>query len=304
MINRKSLIRKLLPGVAVVITSVVLMLGILWASDSVTKRLPVSASQLRPAQESVTRNEDWKPVIRNFNNLDWALVPAGCFQIGSTETQFEQALNACKTYGGENCPYVFDMVEEPGSQVCFEQPYWIGATEVTNHEYGSSSSTEMVSMYRGPNWPRETVAWQEALSFCESIGSRLPTEAEWEYAARGPDGLIYPWGNEMKPAYRQEAEMLSPQDVKSVDIDMSWVGARGLSGNVMEWTADAFDPDSTPNQNITKASQGGDQRVVRGGSWASYTDFLVRTTQRLPYDPDFASSVIGFRCVHNMEGTP
>ena len=157
-------------------------------------------------------------------------------------------------------------------------------------------------MYRGSKWPRETITWQEAMEFCASIGSRLPTEAEWEYAARGPDSLIYPWGNEMSPSYQQQAEMLSPQDVGSIDSDISWVGAQGMSGNVMEWVADVFDPTSTPSN--SKAIQNDDQRIVRGGSWASYQDFLLRATQRIPYDPEYASSVIGFRCVHDFEEAP
>jgi formylglycine-generating enzyme required for sulfatase activity len=108
----------------------------------------------------------------------------------------------------------------------------------------------------------------------------------------------------MNPAYRQQAEMLNPQDVKSVEIDVSWLGAHGMSGNVMEWTADPFEPESTPNQKNPQASRDDGQRVARGGSWASYADFLLRTAQRIPYDPEYASSVIGFRCVLDMEGAP
>lgn len=138
------------------------------------------------------------------------------------------------------------MAQGSGSQVFFEEPYWISITEITNREYGSSSSTDMVSMYRGANWPCETVTWQEAADFCAGIGSRLPTESEWKYAARGPDGLIFPWGNEMEPAFREQAYMLNPQNVTSISIDVSWVGSRSMSGNVMEWVADPFHPNSTP----------------------------------------------------------
>jgi formylglycine-generating enzyme required for sulfatase activity len=157
----------------------------------------------------------------------------------------------------------------------------------------------MVSMYRGPEWPRETVTWQEAEEFCESINSRLPTEAEWEYAARGPDGLIYPWGNEMSSEYKQQATLLNPVDVRSVNADVSWVGAQGIAGNVAEWVDGFFDPSSSPasfNPNFSQV----DHRIARGGSWASYADFLLRTTQRIPYEPEYASSVIGFRCVHDF----
>ena len=302
--NRKSLIGKLSLGILGVLSVLLIILGMLRGYDSVAKRLPISQSQIRLAHTGVTKNEDWKQTIHHFNDLDWALVPSGCFNMGSSESQLEEALSACKTFGGENCPYVFDQVAQPDSPVCFEEPYWIGVTEVTNRAYGSSSSTNMVSMYRGPKWPRETVTWQEAVDFCASMGSRLPTEAEWEYAARGPDALIYPWGNEMLPIYREEAVMLNPQDVESVDVDSSWVGAHGMSGNVMEWVVDVFDPASTPASINSKAMQNRELRIVRGGSWASYEDFFLRTTQRIPYDPEFASSVIGFRCVSDFEEAP
>jgi len=277
----------------------VLFVTALWIYKPIARRFPLSQSRIQLAQASVTKNADWRPVVHHFNKLDWALVPSGCFHMGSTESQVKEALAACKVYGGADCPYVFDQVAQPSADVCFDNPYWIGVTEVTNREYGSSSSTNMTSMYRGPNWPRETVTWQEASDFCMSIGSRLPTEAEWEYAGRGPDGLIYPWGNEMSPSYKQQAGRLNPQDVGSIRADVSWVGAEGMSGNVMEWVNDVFDPASTlikPN-----TLQNNQQRIVRGGSWASYQDFLLRTTQRMPFDPEYASSVIGFRCMRDFE---
>lgn len=300
--NGKPLIRKIVLNViSVLFLALVLVAG--WQIyESITRRLPIAQPNLHLAQTGVAHNADWKPVIRRFNHWDWALVPAGCFNMGSTESQLKAALRACETYGGENCPYVFDQVAQPDSPVCFEKPYWIGLTEATNRDYGSNSSTDMISMYRAATWPRETVTWKEAADFCRRNGSRLPTEAEWEYAARGPDAWIYPWGDEPNSTYRQEAEMLNPYDVESVDVDTSWVGARGMSGNVMEWVADVFDPSSAPVN--SKATEKDDRRIVRGGSWASYQDFLLRTTQRIPFDPEYASSVIGFRCMHDFEEMP
>ena len=108
----------------------------------------------------------------------------------------------------------------------------------------------------------------------------------------------------MNSAYRQEANMLNPYAVDSVDVDISWIGAQGMSGNVMEWVADVFDPASTPQPISPTVAQSHELRVVRGGSWASYQDFLLRTAQRIPYGADFASSVIGFRCVHDFEEMP
>jgi formylglycine-generating enzyme required for sulfatase activity len=77
-----------------------------------------------------------------------------------------------------------------------------------------------------------------------------------------------------------------------------------MSGNVMEWVANMFDPASTPRPISTKVAQSRELRIVRGGSWASYQDFLLRATQRIPYDSDYASSVIGFRCARDFGETP
>lgn len=262
---------------------ILLIFAILIANNWLKKWAPIPASQWALSQAGVQHNADWQPVIRQFNGTDWALVPAGCFQMGSLDTQREQALAACKAFGGEKCPFVFD---QPAATMCFQHTYWIGLTEVTNQQYGSSSSTNMDTMYRGPDWPRETVTWKEAAAFCASHSARLPTEAEWEYAARGPDSLLFPWGNEMSSQYLQQAIRLNPQDVDALDMDISWVGGRGMAGNVSEWT---LDPALSETQ------------FARGGSWASYTDFLLRATQRLPYGSEYRSSTVGFRCVREAQ---
>ena len=99
MLKQKNFIVKLVLGA---ISIFLLPLGIVWTIDPITRRLPVPPSQIRLAQEGITQNADWKSTIRHFNSLDWALVPAGCFIMGSTESQLEEALSACRIYGGKN----------------------------------------------------------------------------------------------------------------------------------------------------------------------------------------------------------
>ena len=148
------------------------------------------------ATQGVATNASWKPVIQNHDGLDMALVPAGCFKMGATDEQLEEALASCDTYYGVyGCQQSFEN-EQPAHQVCISAPYWIGLTAVTNWQYGIESWLNFGSARREPTWPRETVNWQQAADFCKQRGARLPTEAEWEFAARGPNALIYPWGNE------------------------------------------------------------------------------------------------------------
>jgi iron(II)-dependent oxidoreductase len=155
-------------------------------------------------------------------------------------------------------------------------------------------------MYRGPDWPRETVTWDEASHFCQSRSARLPTEAEWEYAARGPDDLVFPWGNDFDPENLTSGR-LSPADVGSVQAGVSWVGAFDLSGGVAEWVADWYGAYDLLGSTNPKGTPIGDQRVLRGGSWFSFAAFFLRTTYREAANPGTANSTIGFRCARDLE---
>jgi serine/threonine protein kinase/formylglycine-generating enzyme required for sulfatase activity len=203
--------------------------------------------------DPVTRNADWTPVTQTFDGVEMALVPAGCFMMG----------------------------EEGDSEQCFDAPFWVDVYEVTNAQYGSSGQ------WAGDNQPRETVSWYDAAAHCEARGARLPTEAEWEYAARGPDGLLYPWGNEFIADNVVYSDNSGGQtaDVGSRPGGVSWVGAYDMSGNVREWTSSLFG--------------GGDYRVGRGGSWFDSVD-LVNTTDRSSHDhPIDTSTHGGFRCARD-----
>ena len=262
---------------------------------------PLPANVLDRARAGVNRNGDWQPIIRRLDALDMALVPAGCFTMGSTALQLTEAVVSCERYfGSGKCQVDFVQSETPPHEVCFDHPFWIGNTEVTNRLYSSSSSTDMQAMYRGPSWPRETVTWQEASQFCMSHNARLPTEAEWEFAARGPDALIYPWGNEFH-LERLISGRLSPADVASVPAGVAWVGAFDMSGGVAEWVADWYTPYPQASVTDPHLPADGQQRVLRGGSWFSFASFFVRTSHRESASPDTANSTIGFRCARDLD---
>ncbi|MFN8528626.1 MAG: SUMF1/EgtB/PvdO family nonheme iron enzyme [Anaerolineae bacterium] len=224
-----------------------------------------------PESTTLTENTAWTPVMETVNGLDMMVVPAGCFTMGSTE-------------GRRN--------ERPEQEICFDAPFRIGRTEVTNAQYGSAGNGQ------GDNRPRENLTWFEARDFCVSKGLRLPTEAEWEYAARGPSDLHYPWGNEMSTASLVFDQNSSGQtaDVGSRPQGASWVGAVDMAGNVFEWVNSIYAPypyqadDGRENPDDTTS-----RRVFRGGIH-SYIDFAASMHMRFSMAPDGRDWFVGFRC--------
>jgi formylglycine-generating enzyme required for sulfatase activity len=272
-----------------------------WPLDLRVAEGPISDAQRRLAFDGIRVNGDWDPVLRRRGGLDMALVPAGCFRMGSTDAELAIALDSCdRFYGRGGCPHDFPAAEQPVHEVCFARPFWLGRTEVTNREYGSSSSTDASAMFRGPDWPRESVTWQEAQDFCLGRRLRLPTEAEWEYAARGPDGLIFPWGNEFDLA-KVVSGRLSPENVGFHEDVVSWVGAYDLSGGIAEWMADGNGANPFEIPADPRRSAADEPRAVRGGSWFSFAAFMLRAAQREAFDPGYRSSVVGFRCGADFE---
>jgi formylglycine-generating enzyme required for sulfatase activity len=277
--------------------------GVIASVGALSKDRPVPADQLARAWQGVAENKDWQPLVRRVDGYDMALVPAGCFQMGSSDAQLEEALASCSDYYGiYGCQVNFDN-EQPAHQVCITRPFWIDLTAVTNRQYGKSSVTGKVSSIRPEaNWPRESVNWQAAADFCAQRGARLPSEAEWEFAARGPDALIYPFGNEFELS-KATLRKISPAPVGEIPEGASWVGALDMSGGIGEWVQDWYGPYPAVDQVDPGGPAQGDKRIARGGNWSAHAAFLVRTTFREALDPAYATSVVGFRCVLDLDST-
>jgi formylglycine-generating enzyme required for sulfatase activity len=172
---------------------------------------------------SVKRNADWKPITRSFDGVEMVLVPPGCFLMGSSD-------------GNTN--------ERPMNLQCFNKPFWIDKTEVTNGQFTQfKGQAANKGQWSQPNRPRETITWFEARDFCAKRGSRLPTEREWEFAARGPNNLKFPWGDDFSYdnavwAFNSNEQTMA---VGSRPKGASWVGALDMSGNVWEWINTIYD---------------------------------------------------------------
>jgi iron(II)-dependent oxidoreductase len=151
-------------------------------------------------------------------------------------------------------------------------------------------------------FPVSGATWDEARAFCDWAGGRLPTEAEWERAARGDDSRKYPWGDTFDPwrCNTRDGGPHAPTAAGEYPDCVSPYGVLDLAGSVAEWCSDwweeAYDAKS-PVENPT-GPETGTRRVLRGGDWM-YAASLVRVTSRQGIDPSWAGPRQGFRCVQD-----
>ncbi len=153
----------------------------------------------------------------------------------------------------------------------------------------------------GDGMPKINVSWDEAKALCESQGKRLPTEAEWEFAARGPAGRKYPWGNGEPTCDRANyAECrYRVKRVGSLPAGATPEGLQDMAGNVREWVADCYEGYSSSPQNNPSKEQCSGLRVFRGGGW-SLNAARLRASVRYGYGAGSRSSFLGFRCARGV----
>jgi formylglycine-generating enzyme required for sulfatase activity len=243
---------------------------------------------------------------------DMVLVPAGTFKMGTDQEDTDQKAMAA----GFPRPWYED--EHP-LQELWLPAFYIDRYELTNEKY--SRFVHAVSHHPPEDWVNGTfpvekgrfpvvlVNWYDANDYCKWAGKRLPTEAEWEKAARGPDGLLYPWGNTFDPKRAHiatESVMLDlPVPVGSYENGKSPYGAYDMIGNVWEWTDSWYQP---YRGNTADNPQFGQKlRVTRGlsfmsvghfesGDYQDVSSIVARASFRSFDYPSSRLSDVGFRC--------
>jgi formylglycine-generating enzyme required for sulfatase activity len=230
------------------------------------------------------------PVVREWLNpvdgAPYVLIPAGEFIMGTAD-------------GPTN--------ERPAHTVYLDE-FWIMQTEVTNAQYARCVEADKCTAPANTRWndpafanhPVTNVNWQQAVAYAAWAGGRLPTEAEWEKAARGVHGLVYPWGDQAPnlQVLNYNVQTGGTVPVASYPSGASPYGVLDMAGNAEEWVADWYDPNyypTSPPRNPQGPAQG-DLRILRGGSYVQ-NRAAVRAAVRAPISPNSEFATMGFRVV-------
>lgn len=263
---------------------------------------------------------------------DMVLIPAGSFLMGATPEE-QQAVLAFGWQGPMRDRMQF-LAEHSGPQHTVHlDAFYIDTQEVTNQVYRafvSATGHQAPTFWNSPRHladpaqPVVGVSWSDAQAFCAWQGKRLPTEAEWEKAARGTDGRRYPWGQEWDATRLHTADAVAGKPLENFEVWTTWqramnagmdtarpatvssyprgaspYGVFDMAGNVWEWVADWYEPEyyaTSPPRNPTGPATG-EAKVLRGGGWDVPKTIPVTWLREHFLPPEFAGSpVTGFRC--------
>lgn len=231
-------------------------------------------------------------------------VPKGWFLMGSTEKDGRVGRSV-------------GVAELPQHKV-YAEAFFIDRYEVSEGEFRRFLEAtgrmapriwtveEYVAMYPEPidDHPMKGVSWYDADEYCKWVEKRLPTEAEWEKAARGTDGRQFPWGNEPNlpsklMANSQESGIWWTTPVVSFKQGASPYGVINMSGNVMEWTSSWYKP--YPGSTLQREAFGEKFKILKGGAWGNPTVPLGRSAYRYAVAPQWDHPSHGFRCAKDAE---
>ena len=279
--------------------------------------------QAKGAPPSLSRGQTRTLMLPADVHVEQVAVPAGAFAMGHMGDETAQPVHAVSLDSFwldrtevTNAQFAV-FADDTGYQTAAERRGWgqghrngnWGRIDGANWQHPQGPSGDLTGMEQ---YPVVQVTWEDADAFCRWRGGRLPTEAEWEYAARGPDGPTFPWGNSFDSALLNYCDSNCPNSWADSRVDdgyafsapvgsypggAGWVGALDMAGNVYEWVYDYYDGDyygRSPDHNPT-GSATSTQRVQRGASWRDYDD-VIYAARRFADPPDVADTNTGFRC--------
>jgi serine/threonine-protein kinase len=262
----------------------------LWSNQKNLQRSPRATPEQSPSQPTtglISATPQASPgSIQTTAPDGMVFVPGGVFKMGRDDG---------------------DELERP-AHIVEVKAFFIDRNEVTNGEYQqfiSATNRRAPAHWVGGKipagqikFPVVNVLWSDANAYARWAKKRLPTEAEWEFAARGTDGRIYPWGNEWKPDYANAGQLKSGRlfDVGRYLPGAGPFGALDMSGNAWEWTASDFR--DYPGHKIASSLTGSGLKVIRGGAYDAAPKSAT-TTYRGAVPPDRAYDKTGFRCARD-----
>ncbi|MCA9921700.1 MAG: SUMF1/EgtB/PvdO family nonheme iron enzyme [Anaerolineales bacterium] len=296
------------------------------ASGSLSQSAPTATPSIQELMDQYALDAQLKAIVRERDNATMLYITGGTFAFGTDDDDRGSAVTLNSFYIDQAEVTVRRYAGFLNAIGSYRRNCDGGYCVFTGVETLYTSLLNNLGTYEArPSYettPVNQVSWAGAAAYCEWVGGRLPTEAEWEYAARGLDGRIYPWGNTPEPNsllanYNISAgraifnQVFAPfETVNALPDGASPFGVYAMSGGVMEWVEDWYSEDAyaDPDTNgAAYADNSSGERVLRGGFWNSAAAD-IRTTSRFHLDPELTSPSldaevywgVGFRCVRDV----
>jgi formylglycine-generating enzyme required for sulfatase activity len=325
------------------IAALLIMLSSCGSDGVPTAVAPATPTAPAPTPRTTDVLEEGDTRVRARDGMTVVYVPAGQFEMGMSDAQVEHVVRICRQTDDDCSPEWFRSTQ-PAHTVTLDA-FWIDQTEVTNAMFAEFLNEEGNQVQDGVSWlepgaghrgivyghieeqqgvlqpeaayedhPVIEVSWYGAAAYCAWVGARLPSEAEWEYAARGPQSTVYPWGNAFEGGRANHCDVHCPYEWRDRDLDdgsvhwssvgehpdgASWCGALDMAGNVWEWVADWWS-DEYDAQSAAHNPQGPDSgtlRIARGGSWFDPRWQLSSPCRKALTPSSYRIHWVGFRCV-------